>query len=339
MQAARLLAPGDMRLVDVAKPVPGQRDVLVRVEAAGLCGSDRHMFRGEYPTALPVTLGHEFCGIVEAVGAEVEGLNVGDRVTADPNIACGQCEACRAGRVNLCVNLQAIGVTRDGGFAEWVAIPAGQAVVLPAALDAAAWGVLRAAGVLPPRARRGADQAGRYCRGAGWRCHRAADGATGPARRRDERDPLDAAGGTTRAGTCRQGATHAVDPAGGSGVAAIRDIAPSGVDVALECAGVPETLNDALAVAKPGGSVVLFGVMAKGRRMSIEPWDLLVREIRLEPAYLNPHTHRRAAEMIAAGALRLDPLISRVVGIDGVPDELGAEPRLGDVKVMVRPGV
>jgi L-iditol 2-dehydrogenase len=135
------------------------------------------------------------------------------------------------------------------------------------------------------------------------------------------------------------GATRAVDPGAGSGVAAIRDIAPSGVDVALECAGVPETLNDALAVAKPGGSVVLFGVMAKGRRMSIEPWDLLVREIRLEPAYLNPHTHRRAAEMIAAGALRLDPLISRVVGIEGVPGELGAEPRLGDVKVMVRPGV
>jgi threonine dehydrogenase-like Zn-dependent dehydrogenase len=83
---------------------------------------------------------------------------------------------------------------------------------------------------------------------------------------------------------------------------------------------------------------VLFGVMAKGRRMEIEPWNLLVREVRLEPAYLNPHTHQRAADMIAAGQLRLDPLISRVVGIDAIPAELADEPRMGDVKVMVRTG-
>jgi L-iditol 2-dehydrogenase len=132
------------------------------------------------------------------------------------------------------------------------------------------------------------------------------------------------------------GATHAVDPAGGSATAAIREIVPGGVDVALECAGVPETLSDALGVAKAGGSAVLFGVMAKGRRMEIEPWDLLVREVRLEPAYLNPHTHQRATRMIAEGALRLDPLISRVVGLDSIPGELAGEPRLGDVKVMVR---
>ena len=72
MRAARLSEPGTMRVEDVARPEPGPRDVLVRIEATGICGSDRHMFRGEYPTALPVTLGHEFCGIVEATGAEVE---------------------------------------------------------------------------------------------------------------------------------------------------------------------------------------------------------------------------------------------------------------------------
>ena len=118
MQAARLIGPGTMRIEQVNGPEVGPGDVLVRVEAAGICGSDRHMFRGEYPTALPVTLGHEFCGVVEAVGAEARRVKVGDRVTADPNIACGHCPACRSGRVNLCHNLQAIGVTRDGGTAK-----------------------------------------------------------------------------------------------------------------------------------------------------------------------------------------------------------------------------
>src|SRR5512142_748680 len=100
MRAARLRAVGDMRVETGDRPVPGPGDLLVRVEATGLCGSDRHMFHGEYPTALPVTLGHEFAGIVEAAGAGVSRIGIGARVTGDPNISCGYCPACRMGRVN-----------------------------------------------------------------------------------------------------------------------------------------------------------------------------------------------------------------------------------------------
>jgi len=77
--------------------------------------------------------------------------------------------------------------------------------------------------------------------------------------------------------------------------------------------------------------------MAKGQRVAIEPFDLLVREVRLLPAYLNPHTHLRAAHMIAAGQLQLEPLISRIIGLGNLADEIGGNPRQGDVKVMVRP--
>jgi L-iditol 2-dehydrogenase len=134
------------------------------------------------------------------------------------------------------------------------------------------------------------------------------------------------------------GATHTVDPSAGDAVAAIHDIVPGGVDVALECAGVPETFQQSLVVVRRGGAAILFGVMAKGTRAEIEPFDLLFREVRLEPAYLNPHTHARAAAMIAQGMLQLEPLISRVIGLDELPGELAAPPRHGDVKVMVRPG-
>jgi threonine dehydrogenase-like Zn-dependent dehydrogenase len=336
MKAARLLAHGEMRIEEVGRPKVGLRDVLVRVEAAGICGSDRHMFRGEYPTALPVTLGHEFCGIVEALGEDASRLSVGERITADPNIGCGHCAACRAGRVNLCEALQAIGVTRDGGFAEYVVMPEAQAIALPAELNplhgafseplACCLHGLDVAAIRPGDsvAILGGGVIGllmvQLARLAG-----AAQVilATRQAPRRALAETM--------------GATDTIDPSAVHAVEAIRAIVPEGVDVALECAGVPETFRQSLAVVRRGGTAVLFGVMAKGQRVEVEPFDLLFREVQLRPAYLNPYTHRRAAQMIAAGQLRLDPLISRIIALDDLPDELAAEPRWGDVKVMVRP--
>jgi L-iditol 2-dehydrogenase len=336
MQAARLIAAETMRLEQVNGPEVGPGDVLVRVEAAGICGSDRHMFRGEYPTALPVTLGHEFCGVVEAVGAEARRVKVGDLVTADPNIACGHCPACRSGRVNLCHNLQAIGVTRDGGFAQWVAIPEPQAHVLPAGLD--------------PEL--GAFSEPLAC------CLHGLDVA-----RIKPGDTVAVLGGgiigllmvqlarlagaaqvvlLTRQAPRREmalvvGATVAIDPAAGDAADAVREVTGGGADVVLECAGVPETVEQSVRMVRRGGAAVLFGVTAKGATASLEPFDLLFREVRLEAAYLNPHTHARAAAMIAAAQLQLLPLISRRIGLSELPAELGAAPRQGDVKVKVRP--
>jgi len=298
MRAARLTEPGAMRVEEIVRPEPGPRDVVVRVEATGICGSDRHMFRGEYPTALPVTLGHEFCGMVEAVGEMVGRVRVGDRITADPNIACGHCEACRAGRVNLCHELQAIGVTRDGGFAQYVIVPEGQAHVLPAGLDpelgafseplACCLHGLDVARIKPGDsvAVLGGGVIGllmvQLARLAGAK---AIVLVTRQAPRREM--------------ALRMGATHGVDPSAVDAVAAVREIGGTGVDVTLECAGVPETFRQSLAMAKRGGAAVLFGVMAKGQTVPVEPFDLLFRELRLEAAYLNPHTHARAAAMIA----------------------------------------
>ncbi|MEK1903774.1 MAG: alcohol dehydrogenase catalytic domain-containing protein, partial [Rhizobium sp.] len=100
MKAVRLEATGKLFMREVEKPVAGPGDLLVRVEACGICGTDRHLFLGEFPSHPPVTLGHEFAGIIEAVGPEVIGFHPGMRVTGDPNIACGRCEECHNSRVN-----------------------------------------------------------------------------------------------------------------------------------------------------------------------------------------------------------------------------------------------
>lgn len=340
MRAARLNGIGRMQVEERPRPVAGQGEVLVRVEVAGICGSDRHMFRGEYPTALPVTLGHEFCGRVEAVGPGAGRLPVGTRVTVDPNIACGHCPACRMGRPNLCHHLVAIGVFRDGGFADYVAVPEIQAFALPAGL--------------PPA--HGAFSEPLACCLHGLDVARIGPGDSVAvlgggviglmmvqlARR---------AGASTVALVTRQaprralalelGATHAIDPRAAPVVASLAGpggIVPGGVDVVLECAGVPETFAEAIGLARRGGTVVVFGVMPRGERVGVEPFDLLARELRLEGAWLNPLTHARAVRMVAAGELALDRLVSRTIPLAELPAVLAADPGFGEIKTMVVPG-
>ena len=336
MRAVRLEAVGSLVVREVARPVAGVGEIVLRVLAAGLCGSDRHMVKGEYPTGRPVTLGHEFCGVVEAVGAGVVGFAGGELVTVDPNIACNGCPACRSGRPNLCDRLLAIGVFRDGGFAEFVAVPALQAHVLPQGLDpvhgafceplACCLHALDVARIVPGSsvAVLGGGVIGllmvQLARLAG-----AADIVlvTRQAARRTLALEL--------------GATAAIDPAGNAVVADVRRQTGRGVDVVLECAGVPETLQQGLDMLARGGTLVLFGVTPAGVAVPVRPFDLLVNEIRLEAAYLNPHTHGRAAAMVAAGTLELDRLVTHRVGLDAVAGLASAAPQPGEIKVIVVP--
>ena len=129
MRATKLYATGDIRTVDVDVPSPAKNEILIKVEATGICGTDRHLYHGEFPSVPDKILGHEFSGIVVDSG-EVD-IAEGARVTCDPNTWCGACNQCQRGRVNLCLNNIATGIHRDGGFAEFCGFPASKAIVLP----------------------------------------------------------------------------------------------------------------------------------------------------------------------------------------------------------------
>lgn len=124
MRAAVIVRPGEVEIRDVPDPEPGPGEVVVAVAAVGICGTDLHIFEGEYAPHLPLVPGHEFSGRVVAVGRDVTTLRVGDAVTADPNLPCWDCRFCRSGRVNLCENYAAVGVTQAGAAAELVVVPA-----------------------------------------------------------------------------------------------------------------------------------------------------------------------------------------------------------------------
>jgi len=324
---------------DVAVPVPGPSDLLVKVEACGICGSDRHMFKGEYPTALPVTLGHEFSGIVEKIGSDVEGISVGARISGDPNISCGTCEHCRNKRPNLCAELTPIGVFRDGGFAEYVLVPETQAAILPNDIN---------------------PLYGAFCEPVACCLHgvdvaKIIPGTTvailgGGVIGLLMVELVKRAGASmiilsTRQAPRRElalelGASHTVDPTATDPVLAVsgpQGFVPGGVDVVIECAGVAETFQQSIAMARHGGAVVVFGVMPKGVTVSLEPFDFLTRELRIESAWLNPYTHARAAELIATGELSLDALITRTISLSEVPDAVEAAPGFGEIKTIMVP--
>jgi threonine dehydrogenase-like Zn-dependent dehydrogenase len=262
----------------------------------------------------------------------------GALITGDPNIACGHCAQCRAGRPNLCDNLTAIGVFRDGGFADYVIVPQGQAIELPAGLSPlhGAFSEPLACclhGLDVARIRPGDSVA---VLGGGViglimvQLARLAGAATIvlSTRQQPRRDLAE-----------QLGATHAVD-ASHDVVAAIAGpggIVPGGVDVVLECAGVAETFGQGLAVARRGGAMVIFGVMPKGEQVAVSPYELLVKELRLESAWLNPLTHARAARMIASGVLDLDRLITRTIPLSEVPAVVGAAPAFGEIKIIAVP--
>lgn len=120
---------------DVAKPEYGPNDLLIRVKKTAICGTDIHIYNwdewAQHTIPVPMTVGHEFAGVVEAVGSEVEGYKVGDRVSGEGHITCGHCRNCRAGQRHLCPNTIGVGVNRPGCFAEFLAIPALNAFKLP----------------------------------------------------------------------------------------------------------------------------------------------------------------------------------------------------------------
>jgi L-iditol 2-dehydrogenase len=132
MKAMVYTAPLELKILDVEEPQPAPGEVVVEVAAAGICGSELEGFATKSPRRVPpLVMGHEFSGRVVEVGEGVEGIGVGQRVAVNPLITCGQCDLCKMGRTNACPNRKLTGMHRPGGFADRVAVPAGQLYPLP----------------------------------------------------------------------------------------------------------------------------------------------------------------------------------------------------------------
>lgn len=328
MRAVQLRGLGDIAVVGVSDPQPKAGEVLVRVLAAGICGTDRHLYKGEFPCAPPVTLGHEFCGEVIAVGDGVT-LPVGARIACDPNIACGSCDQCLRGRVNLCARNIAIGIHRDGGFADYATLPAHRALTV-GDLDAEVAAFAEPLACTLHGLDLGAPQPGERVVVLGG-------GVIGLLAVQLARN----AGAEVVLVTRHADKRHLAEGLGARATAATlaeaMSLMPSGADLVLECAGVAETVEMAPTLTRAGGRIVILGVLPKGEKVRIEPFDLLFREIQLLHSFINPFTQSRAIAMLQRGQVTVGPLISRRVGLVGAAEAIAAPARAGEVKVLVLP--
>lgn len=328
MRATKLFHTGDIRTVDVPVPTPASGEILIKVEAAGICGTDRHLFKGEFPSVAGKTLGHEFSGVVIDSGDTT--IETGTRVTCDPNTWCGTCDQCLRGRVNLCVNNVATGIHRDGGFAEFCAFPASKAVTLPVDLDPLHGAFCEPLACTLHGMDTGAPRAGEKVLVIGGgviglmavQLAKLAGAEVMLLTRSSEKQALG----------IQIGADHAVGTEGG-----LREVWPDGADLIVECAGVNTTVAMALKLARSGGRVVILGVLPEGEQVPFEPFDLLFREVQIHFSFLNPFTHARAAQMIAEASISVAPLISRTISLDETAAAIANPPRKGEVRAIVVP--
>ena len=248
-----------------AIPVPaiGPGDVLVRVRSASICGTDLHIYEWNPWSASrirpPMTFGHEFCGTVERVGDDVKGIAPGDFVTAEMHVACGRCRQCRLGQAHVCQNLSILGIDRDGCFAEFVRIPAGNIWPIDPAIPEHYGAILDPLGnavhaVLAGEiagqtvAVTGCGPIGLMSIAVAKACGAAAIFATEVNEHRRDM-------------AVTMGAAEAIDPAAGDSVSRIRAATGgAGVDVLLEMSGNPRAMQNGLDMLRSGGRASLLGI-------------------------------------------------------------------------------
>jgi L-iditol 2-dehydrogenase len=343
MKALLLSEYKKLSVVDMPTPDIGDDDVLVRVRACGICGSDIHGYDGSTGRRIPpLVMGHEAAGVVERAGPNVRNFKVGDRVTFDSTVSCGKCDFCRSGRINLCDNRTVLGVScgeyrRHGAFAEYVSVPAGILYKLPDSLPFERAALIEAVSIAVHAVSRhvpkpdetvvvvGSGMIGvliiQVLKNKGCRHIVAVD--------LDE-DKLALAE--------RMGATRTLNPQTGDIPAAVRELTGGGgADASFEVVGHGNTVLTAIRCLRKGGAVVLVGNLSPKVELPLQ--EVVSRELSVLGSCASSGEIPECIDLLASGAVNVDPLISLKAPLDRGP-ELFERLYSGDknlMKVIIQP--
>ncbi|HEX2553941.1 MAG TPA: L-idonate 5-dehydrogenase [Microvirga sp.] len=318
MRGVVIHGPRDLRIEEVAAGPLGPRDVQVRIEAGGICGSDLHYYHhGGFGTVRlrePMALGHEVAGVVEAVGSEVSTVTAGTRVAVDPSRPCGTCRYCRAGQGNQCLDMRFMGSAMrfphvQGGFRQSITIDEGQAVAVPPAMTMAEAAMAEPLAVCLHAARQAGPLMGARVLVTG--CGPIGSLAVLVARfsGASEIVATDVAAHPLAVAR-RLGATRTIDVA-----AEPEGLAPFGAekgtfDVLFEASGNAAALRGALEVLRPGAVIVQVGL---GGEMTL-PMNLIVaKELQVRGSFRFDREFRLAVDLIGRGLVDVKPLLTETV--------------------------
>lgn len=343
MKALLLSRYRHLEIADIPTPAPARGELLVRVAACGICGSDVHGYDGSSGRRIPpLVMGHEAAGEVAGIGEGVAGFAMGDRVTFDSTVYCGECSNCVRGDVNLCDRRQVLGVScgdyrRYGAFAEFVVLPARIAYHLPdnlsfseAALLEAVAVALHAVSLAPIKPGNKALVVGAGTIGLLVQQALAVAGCC-PVFVSD----VDA----TR---LKLSATLGANTILGSGKDLVQKIQRltdgMGADITVEAVGLNETVSTAIQATRKGGSVVLVGNVSPEVTLPLQ--TVVTRQIRLQGSCASAGEYPRAIELMSRGKIDVKPLISAVAPLTDGPEWFerlyAREPNL--MKVVLEPG-
>lgn len=343
MKALLLSKYRHLEVTNLAVPIPERDEVLIRVAACGICGSDVHGYDGSSGRRIPpIVMGHEAAGTIAAVGADVDGLAEGDRVTLDSTVYCGACAPCRRGDLNLCDSRQVLGVScgdyrRAGAFAEFVVAPGRIIHRLPetlsfseAALLEAVAVALHAVSLVPIAPGSTALVVGAGTIGLLLQQALRVAGCS-----RVFVTDVDA----TRLKLSQELGATATPSAGPDLTAQVLQLTDGlGVDIAIEAVGNSATVNAAINSVRKGGSVVLVGNISPDVTLPLQ--TVVTRQIRLQGSCASSGEYPRSIALVSTGAIRVKPLITAVAPLHDGPqwfERLYArEPNL--MKVVLTPG-
>jgi len=306
----------EMELADMPVPEIGPADVLVRVKACGICGSDVHGFDGSTGRRIPpLVMGHEAAGVVAATGSQVKDYQEGDRVTFDSTVFCGGCYFCRRGEINLCDNRQVLGVScgdyrRHGAFADYVAVPQHIVYKLPDSLSFAAAAMIEAVSVAVHAVNLTPVKLGDtgVVVGSGMIGLLAIQALRLKGCGRVIAVDVD----DKRLATARElGADDALNSRSVDVPGFVREAtAGRGADVAMEVVGAVESLQTALASLRKAGSMTLVGNASQ--KVDLPLQFVVTRQISLAGSCASSGEYPACIGLLARGAIRVEPMISAV---------------------------
>lgn len=340
MKAAVFLSQGRIEIQESADPVPGADEVLVRVTACGVCGTDVHIYHGHITEDIqpPVVLGHEIAGVIEAFGDKVRRFRPGQTVCVDPVVGCGSCQYCHTARTNLCEAPTIIGYVRNGGFAQYLVAPASN--IYPLAPDTSPTAgilvetlacVLNGYDKLDLKPGRTAMILGAGTVGLLWNqvLRRS------PITHLVQSEPV-----ASRRGRARQlGADMIIDPQEEDVAASVREIAPQGIDYVIDASGNPDAVESGMGLVKKGGTFLIFGVCPAEAMIRISPHDIYQKEMRICSSKMPSRSLHRACEMILSGLIDCGAIVTDSFPLSALGEAIGKfeSARDSQIKMTIDP--
>ena len=340
MRAVVIDAPGRIRVDNVPDPTPRPDEVLVRVGACGICGTDLHIIDGESPLArYPVIPGHEFAGEVVALGGDIAQSNgngeanitVGSRVAIDPNLYCGHCDLCRTGHENLCLNYAALGVTTNGAIAQYVVVPMASAYLLPDSMS------LREGALIEPVS----------CAVHGMHSLNPRSGDTflivGAGTMGLLLLQLALRGGASRVAMVDVNMQRLASAEELGATRTYNDIERAladeslGFNCVIDATGVPAVIENAFMAVKRGGKFMVFGVASNEARISLSPFRIYNDEITIVGSMAILFSFQAALDLISSGVINTQAMLTEALPLQDFSRALDMVRKGQGVKTQILP--